>query len=323
VYSRLIKQKLNTPNGPISSETPTYLAPRSETAYQGAVVLGRTLADGYPESFEFSGDYAGGLTQVLQGFALKNTVSLTIRPTYTNDFTRLSMVGSVYATGGSKARVDLEVLPGSFIQSKFNQSNTFNGILETDVTRREGHLLLSVKQGLSAVTGTLDLTAFAATAVSGNALPSRISFNGKVTDAQGVVLFDGALLATAEGLSGFNETLPYNSENRLSTAQVQFNGDMFLPNAPRTLVNLVLASTAFDRYDLTGSYQQGSTRVLITAQNGLGDESFVELSTPAGILLRVYEGLDQADITKNGVVIGRLDLDRARVDYRDGSYEQY
>ncbi len=324
VYSRLIKQKLNTPNGPISSDTPTYLAPQSETAYRGSVVLGRTF-DGYPESFEMTGEYAGGLTQVLEGFALKNTVSLTLRPTYTPQYTRLSMVGRVYASGGSKPQVDLEVLPGSHVQSKFDETNTFNGIVETDLTQREGHLLLSAKQGQATITGTLDLTSFATTAAPDSALPSRVQFTGRVTDGEGLTLFEGTLLATAEGLSGFNETLSYSSQNQLASAQVRFTGDLFVPNAPRTLVDLILAMTVQNRYDLTGSYTQGDTRVLLTARGFEGTEegAFFELSTPSGMSVRVTRGQNLANITKSDVVIGTVNVDDALINYRDGSYERY
>lgn len=338
VRSRLIKQKVVLTEGVYNVADASDFVPLAPATagdfYVGSVDIGRDV-NGYPFAMEIQGDYAGGLRQVLSGASLKNTLTLSLAPSITpipetngEATTRLSISGAVAASGGSARTVTAQIHMGSYIESRFNNgvSQSMQAV-ETMASARDGVLNISALDDAgSGITGSLALTAFGA--VDADYVPTQLAFNGAVLDGTGTELFSGSVTAGVESWNGYSRLMPYSVSNSAASPSVRLQGSLAVPSRQPMLLDITVAHSFGDGEHLTlsGTYRQGDVQVMLLATLVDDDESsHVTFSTPAGLRLRLQDGEDfaQLDNTSNEVVLGRLDLKKSKIQYADGSYEQY
>lgn len=313
--------------------------------YLADVAIGREAPSfeyprGYLYSMAISGDFAGGVSQVLNGFALKNTLALSITPSFTpvtegegvgtDTITRLTLAGSVSASGGSRPTVTATFLEDSYIESQFNNAEGQSlRAVETMAGARDGTLRISVLDAAGAgFTGTVGLSGQGE--VDGDQLPTSLVLRGVVTSAANATLFDGTVNVSVASFDGYSSLSPYSSKNSVSNPQISVNGLLAVSGRPNLVVQLNI-SHAFtrsgERLGISGNYTQGEDVVLIAGElfaDGSEGTSSISLSTPTGLAVTLTEGRKFATLFKSeSYALGTLDLDKAKITYADGSFEQY
>lgn len=153
-----------------------------------------------------------------------------------------------------------------------------------------------------------------------------IEFTGAVDLKEGSAtntLFEGAV--TLSGTPA-TETMP-------ATASVLFDGTLSLPNRPELVVelqvnNAVLNDTmdGVDTVSLAFTYQQNGTTVILNAsRNEQGVES-ITISSPTSMVTVGPFNPDSAqtvDVLRDGRLAARYSVADARVNYVDGTFEQF
>ncbi|TBO27968.1 carboxypeptidase regulatory-like domain-containing protein [Aquabacterium lacunae] len=313
--------------------------------YLADVAIGREAPSfeyprGYLYSMALSGDFAGGLSQVLNGFALKNTLALSITPSFTpvtegegvgtDTITRLTLAGSVSASGGSRPTVTATFLEDSYIESQFNNAEGQSlRAVETMAGARDGTLRISVLDAAGAgFTGTVGLSGQGE--VDGDQLPTSLVLRGVVTSAANATLFDGTVNVSVASFDGYSSLSPYSSKNSVSNPQISINGLLAVSGRPNLVVNMNIGhafTLGGERLSISGNYTQGDDVVMISGElfaEGSEGTSSIALSTPRGLGITLSEGSKFATLFKSeSYALGTLDLDKSKITYADGSFEQY
>jgi hypothetical protein len=334
VITQVVKQRLiQEKGGEFTNDTslPAYTVrlPAGSSVLLGQVSLKRD-ANANLNGFTLSGDYATSVYNVVNGLATRNTITASVVPAAVGALTQLSVSGVFTSSGGSLPGATVQLAPGSYFQTSFAQPGNVISSTETDQLSRAAHLILSGSVGTASVTGTLDINGFKAPKVApGNgsvtALPTQVSFNGVIKQSASVTLFDGTLAASATSLSDFDATLNAGSSNQPTNPQVSFVGKLYVPSRPLMQVNLALTKPSRTVTAVSGQYVQDATTVLISAQRNTQIEAnnYVNLATPSGVNLRIKPNVPRSLLTKSEVTIGVYDADKSRIDYADGSFQQY
>lgn len=153
-----------------------------------------------------------------------------------------------------------------------------------------------------------------------------IEFTGAVDLNNGTAvttLFEGAVT-----LSGTPAT-----ETAPATASVLFDGTLRLPERPELVVelqvnNVVLSETpdGVDTGSLAFTYQQNGTTVILNAsRNAQGTESVTINSPTSMVTVGPFDpnAAQTVDVLRDGRLAARYNVANARVDYVDGSFEQF
>jgi hypothetical protein len=337
VKSATIEQKLN---GDYSSNTSVeantvYLSGGSAAPNLGAMALSHD-DNGEIIGLEMSGQYAAGVKAAINGYAAYNTVQATFVPEVSPDdpeLTRLNITGTFTATGGSKADGTATLGEGSYIETYMMvPGDVHSGENGTD--GRAVHLVLVAQSGEASIAGNLDVIHEVAQSASsasiapltGVAPPviSTVSFTGEVKQDVSTDLFLGAVSLRVEGVDALMDDADTSGVSDLPSTLV-LEGSLYVPNRPRMLVNLQLESTAEKLYTVGGSYTQGDVAITVegAGYEGSNEDASLVFTTENGVSMRLTPNFVSAAIKRNDVVIGRLTRSNLRVDYSDGSYEQF
>lgn len=153
-----------------------------------------------------------------------------------------------------------------------------------------------------------------------------IEFTGAVDLNNGstvTTLFEGAVT-----LSGTPAT-----ETAPASASVLFDGTLRLPDRPELVVelqvnNVVLSETpdGVDSGSVAFTYQQNGTTVILNAsRNAQGAESVTINSPTSMVTVGPFDpnAAQTVDVLRDGRLAARYNVANARVDYVDGSFEQF
>jgi hypothetical protein len=328
VITQVVKQPLDLVNGQFTNgNNPATLLPAGSSVLLGQVSLKRD-ANANLNGFTLSGDYATSVYNVINGLAAKNTITASVVPVAEGSLTRLNVSGVFTSSGGSLPGATVQLAPGSYFQTSFAQPGNVIDSPETDQLSRAARLILAGGVGQASVTGTLDINSFKAPksalgAGAVKALPTSLSFNGVIKQSASVTLFDGTLAVSADSLSEFdpNVSSPVLPTNLKAT----FAGKLYVPSRPLMQVNLTLTKPSSGVTEVSGQYVQEATTVIIAAKRStkVDADNYLNLLSGTGVNLRIKPNVPRTLVTKSDVTIGVYDADKSRIDYANGSFEQY
>ena len=162
--------------------------------------------------------------------------------------------------------------------------------------------------------------------------PTSGSFDGKIYEGDGAggyrLLLAGKVTAAATDYQLFDETAVKSVLNFYKTS-IGFEGKVMLKDRPDAGLTLNVQNAAFDKYAMSGTFFwsgksfniSGTKDDTFNAANP-GELKFTNSDAVAFTLPRNGRHLPQ-DITKGGYKVGTINLDNKRIDYIDGSFEQF
>lgn len=152
-------------------------------------------------------------------------------------------------------------------------------------------------------------------------LPTAITLRGRVSEADGAsgyrVLLDGTATARLTNFSTHDA-----SSNAQAPLQVSFDGRILLRNRPAMGFIFEGNRTAADVRSGTGSFFWNG-RLLNFAADSV--TSALVVSNDDGVAFTIpRDGRDQwQPIRRSGVLVGSINLDQKRIEYADGTFEQF
>jgi hypothetical protein len=150
-------------------------------------------------------------------------------------------------------------------------------------------------------------------------LPTVITLRGRVSEADGAsgyrVLLDGTATARLTNFSAHNA-----NSNAQAPLQVSFDGRILLRTRPAMGFTFNGARDAADNRSGTGSFFWNGRLLNFTAQ-----PNALVVSNDDGLTFTIpRDGSAQwQPIRRSGVLVGRINLDQQRIEYADGSFEQF
>ncbi len=279
-----------------------------------------TLPNGDLNHLTLSGDMAPGVVagSVMQD---KVVVNIDLSSQAAGDLTRLNLAGRFTAFKNGAEGVSVSLKSGSYIQARTRTlADVYSGLAE-DLSGSAVHLLIEAThpQG-NQVTGTLDVSDFVNNAQRSG--PRLAVFHGTLTQAGGAMLFDGTVRLNAP-------VNPVPSPNQLSEVYVDWTatveGRLPIPSRPDLILSVAVTEPASGRYGFSGSYQQGSDKILVSGaiNEAHPDTEWLTLSTPSGVTVTAHHQDESLDIKKGNDVIGVFTRSNSKIVYADNSYEQF
>lgn len=278
------------------------------------------LPNGDLNHLTLSGDMAPGVVagSVMQD---KVVVNIDLSSQAAGDLTRLNLAGRFTAFKNGAEGVSVSLKSGSYIQARTRTlADVYSGLAE-DLSGSAVHLLIEAThpQG-NQVTGTLDVSDFVNNAQRSG--PRLAVFHGTLTQAGGAMLFDGTVRLNAP-------VNPVPSPNQLSEVYVDWTatveGRLPIPSRPDLILSVAVTEPASGRYGFSGSYQQGSDKILVSGaiNEAHPDTEWLTLSTPSGVTVTAHHQDESLDIKKGNDVIGVFTRSNSKIVYADNSYEQF
>jgi len=320
------------------------------SVYTGLVVFTRETS-GYPRAVDLSGYFATGLSQALAGHATYNQMQqFTIAPAVQhvmddNEVSHKKIILQLDADirSGGGARQPGRLLVNGSISSYFQEDDTESlQVAETLMSMRQGYLSIrGFTDDGSEVRGELNLGRSSPTANAQVYLPAGALFTGSVWAPGEVQLFNGSIQATVEDFSSFNRSFVYGGDNVATNAGAVLMGSVFVPGGKDVEINLeVLEKTANGKqyYTFDGYYSQGNEpkgdqtpesvgyiKVLVNgvSQKGSTPASVTFTNVNSGVSFRLDQGEDFGSVTRQNVSVAKFNRKKAKIEYVDGSYEQY
>ena len=174
------------------------------------------------------------------------------------------------------------------------------------------HIAASIKTAKGELTGTLVADRFSVDSY-GDLQPGHAKFSGSIAAAGSnsavATFFSGAL----EGTNG-------------DAPVVSFSGTLTLPNRPVLALNLSVSQTAAATatakaaYTLTGRYAQDAVTVQISGANAATGNT-VTLADSSGVSVSKGASSEAINVLVSGRQTARVDQERGRIVYSDGSFE--
>lgn len=221
----------------------------------------------------------------------------------------------------------IELLDGSYIQATANAPGVYTG------TDGNEAVYLKLRGGTLATTldGTVSLSNPLWDASHKYYQPSLLSFSGKF-NRNNVALFNGTLTAESLNYGNFDASRPASVTNQRIN-KLDFTGSVSIPSRPNMALTLSMVQTISSpvcggarctnsSYELSGQYQQGLLTVNLEG-NGSESANTVTLTSTSGVKLVGDTSAATYPLTKNGQTMGVYDPKTMRVNYTDGSYEQF
>ena len=217
---------------------------------------------------------------------------------------------SVVPVGASAASLTLDLSPGGVTELVVPD----NSASPAQVADAKLNIAASIKTAQGELTGTLVADRFTADSF-GKLQPGHAKFTGSIAAAgkSGTVatFFSGAL----EGTNG-------------DQPMVSFDGTLTLPNRPVMTLSLSVSQTAAATanakaaYSLTGRYAQDTVTVQISgAKSAAGDT--LTLADSSGVSVSKGGSSAPINVLVSGRQTARIDQDRDRIIYGDGSFESF
>lgn len=286
-----------------------------------ATASASTLVNGDLDRITLSGDMAPG---VAAGVVTQGKVAVNIdlsTQAVAGDLTRLNLAGRFTAFKDGVEGVSVALKSGSYIQAKTQVlADVYSGLAE-DLSGSAVHLLIEAThpQG-NKVTGTLDVSDFVNNAQRSG--PRQAVFSGTLTQAGGATLFAGKVRLNAP-------VNPVPSPNQLSEVYVDWTatveGRLPIPSRPDLILSVAVTEPASGRYGFSGSYQQGTDKILVSGSinESNPDAEWLTLATPSGVTVTAHHKDASLDIKKGNDVIGVFARSNSKIVYADNSYEQF
>jgi hypothetical protein len=159
--------------------------------------------------------------------------------------------------------------------------------------------------------------------------PTTTSFQGKVYEADGTgyrLLLDGKFSAALENFSALDRTAEQSATN-FAPVVGGFEGKILIKNRPEMSLVLALRKVSVTRQTLDGTFGWNGKSLTLAVDNDEASAvaSFARLSNSDGVQVTFPKGGTDSsqDLLKGGVKVGTLNLNSQRIDYTDGTFEQF
>lgn len=159
--------------------------------------------------------------------------------------------------------------------------------------------------------------------------PTKTSFSGKVYEGDGAgghrLLLDGRVQAGNTGFNLYNN-LQAQSASNYAKRNASFDGTVFLKNRPASGLSLAFQEGAYGAGVVTGTFFWGGKSFTIRANaatfTGAGNLVFTNSD---GAAFTLDSGAPNQAVTlfKGGASVGMMNLTTKRIDYQDGSFQQF
>lgn len=322
VNTRIVKQEVNVDGYSVGApvvllafqQTPAEMALlRDETGELTGLTLNGKLA---PAVYA-DGSHDTGAVWV--------DVSIGLSATVSGNATRLNLLGQFQAQDAGGTTTSTVVLKeGSYLQASLPDDNS---LVQTPQEDSESAARLEIEASTTGghlINGLLQASLFKSD-LSGASVPTQSSFTGLIKGAGDVQLFQGQLALGLSNVAAYDASQPDSSSNFLKKS-LTLDGALYVPGRSAIEIQLAFSETEGSGvYGLSGYYLQGETRVNLTAA-GSEDGSVAStatFSTPSGISMTLTPSVNLIDITKGGVVIGRLDRSAGIINYIDNTRESF
>jgi hypothetical protein len=297
------------------STTSNAVAAQNMTAAMSGAV-GYTTMDAQPDSqvkgVKLIGDLPAPVTTAGVLLAARYPVSidgsLTILASGAGKVVFASGSLGVVPVGATAASLTLDLSPGGVTELVVPDDNTN----AAQVADAKLNIAASIKTAKGELTGTLVADRFTVDGF-GDLQPGHAKFSGSIAAAgtSGTVatFFSGAL----EGTNGVQPV-------------VAFEGTLTLPNRPVMSLSLSVTQTAAATdtakaaYTLTGRYAQDAVTVQISGANAATGNTLT-LADSSGVSVSKTGKTAPIDVLVSGRQTARVDQDRDRIVYADGSFE--
>jgi hypothetical protein len=233
------------------------------------------------------------------------------------------------ATGYTQIGVSPNILCSITINN-YNQvisAGTLNVAIAAPGIKFEG--VMTVADASEDKTGTAD------TSVIKHFRPNTVSLNGKLydTDSAGAyrLFFNGTVSAKATNWSTFDSTLPESSTNFLLST-IGLDGKIYLVNRPEISAVLNLTKTGYKTGTTSGSFKWSDATgypagfAMTGAYDdvaGTGSLSFTSTDVNATFTIPRGGRATGQKIYVNGIEQGTITISTKRIDYKDGTFEQF
>ena len=159
--------------------------------------------------------------------------------------------------------------------------------------------------------------------------PNRVAFTGRVYEGDGAgghrVLLDGAVTLHRANFNQFNTNLPETALN-YSRRTLTFDGKAFLANRPASGLALALTEGNFEQAAIAGTFFWGGKSFTISGNaasfNDAGNLSFNN-SDGANFIFDTGTPNTAVALKKGNVQVGVGNFRNARLDFTDGSFQQF
>lgn len=249
-------------------------------------------------------------------------VNLDMTSKAVGDLTRVNVKGDVYAISNELRSATMLVNDGSYLQLRTVTPGDVGAVLADDQSGAAFHLLVSsaLTKGAS-LTGTLevDLSGFGLAKKTGR---GKISFNGKLFNEAGALLFDGKITVTVP-----KDLVVVHGQAPVATdGSIALDGTLPIPTRPDMVVHLTTTTNRSSVHSFSGSYtQKDFASVLLDCSVDESTSRIISLtlSTPSGVTVTGHPNDEKFDIMKGTDKLGIFTKSDGMIVYADSTYEQF
>ncbi len=159
--------------------------------------------------------------------------------------------------------------------------------------------------------------------------PTNASFTGKIYEGDGAgghrLLLEGRIAGGVTGFNQYSRALALSSAN-YATRNVSFDGNVYLKNRPATGLNLAFQEGAFNQGVTTGTFFWGGKSFTIRGNaSTFNNAGTLEFLNSDGAKFDLASGSTNTAVSlkKGSTEVGIINMQTKRIDYSDGSFQQY
>lgn len=251
----------------------------------------------------------------------KHNVALNGALTKASGVDTISVSGSIDLIKGGVLETGIALASGSYIKA----APDANGSYDARNGSQEMLIKMVAKTAASAITGDLKIGAFKSDVSTSSYIPTEVSFTGAV-QRNGVSFFEGTLTGKADNHAAFNSTLARSNSNP-QILSAGFLGKVTIPTRPVMTVSLSgthtdTGSLATNTTATTGQYTQGAITINLSGLDN-GASNVTTLTSTSGLKLVVDSSKSIYPITQGVESVGTYSTTTKRIDFLDGSFQQF
>lgn len=159
--------------------------------------------------------------------------------------------------------------------------------------------------------------------------PTAGSFDGKIYETDGAggyrLLLSGKVTAGADNHATYNASAPTTANNFLK-GKASFEGKVLLAGRPEMGLTLNAQNDTFTKKSMSGTFfWNGKSFNISGTSDDANNTGLVTISNSDGVSFAVPRNTGNVphDIMKSGLKVGSINLATKRIDYTDGSFEQF
>lgn len=329
VGTALVMQTGSIATGRFKSDesTPTPLSGLGAPVYKEMRVQ-RTPAAGSYNAFAAIGEMAPGVNlERILPIGEKQAVNLGVSSEATSTgLTKLNLVGELRLMEGSTVYSGVSIARGSYVQGKTAVAGLLDDVVDNDTASQQLHLVVETTFYPGAkIKGTLDASDFVRNPQRRG--PTKASFIGVVTEADGTELFNGRVDAT----------LPVDPDAGCAGCSAKLEGTLTgtqgttANNALSLSLSVTRSATVEGEFTFAGRYVPGNAlngaAVFLVNGRALdipgGGSAEFTISTPSGVGFTYHEGDLTVPITQGNTLLGIFNRKNSRLVFADNSYQQF